>query len=393
MKTIFKRISYGKQSIDQSDIDAVIKVLKGDWLTQGPAVETFEDDLQKYFGAKHVCTVSNGTAALHLSALTLGWQPNDIVITSPLTFLATANCIVYAGATPDFVDIDSETYTIDPNQVEDKIKNYQSRGKKVKAIVGVDYAGHPCDWKALREITDKYQLQLVNDNCHALGSSYFGDKQYAVKYADVVTQSYHPVKHITTGEGGAVLTNDPIIDEMVRSLRNHGMTKDPDLLENNDGPWYYEMHEIGYNYRMTDLQCAIGSSQLKKLDKFVKKRRDIGEQYNKSFSFIESFIIPETKESIEHAYHLYPLQIDFSKKNITKPQYFNKMKELGINLQVHYIPVHLQPFYKKNFGFKMGDFPLAENFYRKEVSLPLYPRLSKNDQKRIIECVIKNINV
>ena len=215
-------ISYGKQSIDQKDIDAVVEVLKRDWLTQGPAVEAFEDDLKKYFGAKHVCAVSSGTAALHLAALTLGWQSNDIVITSPLTFLATANCIVYGGATPDFVDIDPISYTIDPNRVEDKIKFYQSQGKKVKAIIGIDFAGHPCDWKALREIADKYDLQLVNDNCHALGATYLNDKQYAVKYADLVIQSYHPVKHLTTGEGGAVLTNNSECGEKVRRLRTHG---------------------------------------------------------------------------------------------------------------------------------------------------------------------------
>ncbi|HIC43552.1 MAG TPA: aminotransferase class I/II-fold pyridoxal phosphate-dependent enzyme, partial [Sulfurimonas sp.] len=209
-------ISYGKQSIDQSDIDAVVEVLKRDWLTQGPAVETFENDLKNYFGAKHCCAVSNGTAALHLTGLALGWHPGDVIITTSITFLATANCIVYAGATPDFVDIDPVTYTIDPNKVEEKIKVYKSKGKKVKAVIGVDYAGHPCDWKGLRQIADKYGLQLVNDNCHALGALYFGEKQYAVKYADVVTQSYHPVKHITTGEGGAVFTNDPTIDQKVR---------------------------------------------------------------------------------------------------------------------------------------------------------------------------------
>jgi len=380
-------INYGRQSIDEKDIKAIKDTVNSDWLTQGPAVETFEDDLGKYFGAKHVCAVSNGTAALHLVGLTLGWQPNDIIITSPLTFLATANCIVYTGATPVFVDIDPFTYTIDNNLLEEKIKAYQAKGKKVKAIIGVDYAGHPCDWKALREIADKYDLQLVNDNCHALGATYLNDKQYAVKYADLVIQSYHPVKHLTTGEGGAIFTNNSDFDEKVRRLRTHGMTKNPNLMEDNDGPWYYEMHEVGYNYRITDFQCALGSSQLKKLDSFVQKRRAIAIRYDESFANIVNIKTPELQSAVEHSYHLYPLQIDFEKCSFTKVQFFEKMKKAGVNLQVHYIPVHLQPFYKKNYGFNANDFPVSESFYKNEVSLPIYPDLSNDD----VSLVVKNI--
>jgi UDP-4-amino-4,6-dideoxy-N-acetyl-beta-L-altrosamine transaminase len=378
-------ISYGKQSIDQDDIDAIVKVLKKDWLTQGPAVETFENHLKNYFGAKHTCAVANGTAALHLTGMVLDWQPEDIVITTSITFLATANSIVYSGATPDFVDIDPVTYTIDPNLVEEKIRILRSKSKRIKAVIGVDYAGHPCDWKALREIADKYDLKLVNDNCHAMGATYLNNKKYAVKYADVITQSYHPVKHITTGEGGAVLTNDSTIIEKVRRLRTHGMTKDPDQLENNDGPWYYEMHEMGYNYRITDFQCALGSSQLRRLNQFVEKRREIAKKYDESFSNVDSLKIPETDNSVNHAYHLYPLQSDFNKLTVTKSELFNKLKESGINLQVHYIPIHLQPFYMYNYGFKKGDFPISENFYHSEVSLPVYPDLSVNEQKIVIE--------
>ena len=211
-------INYGKQTIEQDDIDAVIEVLNSKLLTQGPAVEKFEEDLEDFFNAKHACAVSNGTAALHLAGLALEWEPGDVIITSPITFLATANSIVYSGASPDFADIDPFTYTIDPNKVEEKVKFYLSKGKKVKAVIGVDFAGHPCDWEALRQIADRYELQLVNDNCHALGATYFDDQQYAVKYADAVTQSYHPVKHITTGEGGAILTNSLEIVEKVRCL-------------------------------------------------------------------------------------------------------------------------------------------------------------------------------
>jgi UDP-4-amino-4,6-dideoxy-N-acetyl-beta-L-altrosamine transaminase len=385
-------ISYGKQTIDQADIDSVVEILKGDWLTQGPAVEIFESDLKNYFGANHACAVANGTAALHLAGLALGWQAEDIVITSPITFLATANCIVYAGATPDFVDIDPTIYTLDPNLVEERIKYHQSKGKKVKAIIGVDYAGHPCNWKALREIANKYELQLVNDNCHSLGAKYFGDKQYAVKYADLITQSYHPVKHLTTGEGGAVLTNNSDLDEKIRILRTHGMTKDENILEENDGPWYYEMHELGYNYRITDFQCALGSSQLKKLNNFVERRCEIAKQYDGSFSDIDYLKIPKKKNIIEHSYHLYPLQIYFDKLKKNKSEFFKKMKESGINLQVHYVPVHLQPFYQKNYGFKQGNFPVAERFYRNELSLPIYPYLSKDDVEMIVNSILEIIS-
>jgi len=388
-------ISYGKQSIDQSDIDAVVEVLKGDCLTQGPAVEIFENDFKHHYGSKHACAVSNGTAALHLTGLALGWQPGDIVITSPITFLATANCIVYAGATPDFADIDPVTYTIDPNKVEEKVRSFQSKGKNVRAVIGVDYAGHPCDWKSLRVLAGKYDLQLVNDNCHALGASYFGDKQYAGKYADAVTQSFHPVKHITTGEGGSVMTNDPVIDEKVRRLRTHGITKGNAKFSNQHSalyePWYYEMHDVGYNYRITDFQCALGSSQLKKLDQFVQKRRKIANIYDKSFSIVDNLKIPKANNSAKHAYHLYPLQIDFDKLKITKSEFFKKMKESGINLQVHYIPVHLQPFYQKNYGFNTGDYPLSESFYRNEVSLPIYPIISNDDIEMVINEILKII--
>jgi len=368
-------ISYGKHYIDQSDIDAVVEVLKGDWITQGSAIERFENELKTYFGANHCCVTSNGTAALHLTGLALGWKPGDIVITSPITFLATANCIVYSGATPDFVDIDPVLYTIDPNQLEEKIKAYHLKGKKVKAVIGVDYAGHPCDWKSLRFIANKYDFQLVNDNCHALGASYDGDKNYAVKYADIVTQSYHPVKPITTGEGGAILTNDKYINKTVHTLRTHGITKDPNELEKNHGPWYYEMHDIGYNYRITDFQCALGSSQLKKLDKFTNRRNEIADQYNAFFQMQDLITTPKKSSSIEHAYHLYPIQIHFDKLSITKKDLFDELNVLGINPQVHYIPVHLQPYYQKKYGFKKGDFKVAEDFYDKVLSIPIYPLL------------------
>ncbi len=382
-------ISYGKQFIDQSDIDAVVDVMRGDWLTQGPKVQEFENDLKHYFGTKYVCAVSNGTAALHLAGIALGWTENDIIITSPITFLATANSIEYSGAKTVFVDIDKDNYTIDLNQVESKIKECYSKGQNVKAVIGIDFAGHPCDWVGLRALADKYDLQLINDNCHALGAHYNNQKTYAGEYADIVTQSYHPVKHITTGEGGSILTNDISIYNRISSLRTHGMTKDLDKMEKNDGAWYYEMIELGFNYRITDIQSALGSSQLKKLDSFIQKRSKIADKYNEHFSQIESFIIPSVKKNVKHAYHLYPIQINFEKLVINKSLLFDKMKSSGINLQVHYIPVHLQPYYRNKYGYEPGDFLVAEKFYEKEVSLPIYPTLDNADVSRIITDLTK----
>ena len=382
-------ISYGKQSIDQSDIDAVVEVLKSSWLTQGPTIELFESKLNKYFGSSYSTVVSNGTAALHLTGLALGWGENDIVITTPLTFLATANSIIYCNAIPDFVDINQDSYTIDPQKLEERIKNHQKEGRKVKAVIGVDYSGHPCDWKSLRQLADKYEFKLVNDNCHALGAEYFGDKRYAVKYADVATQSYHPVKHITTGEGGSILTNNLDLDIKLKTFRTHGMTRDSNLLSKNDGPWYYEMQELGFNYRMTDFQAALGVSQLKKLDYFILERRKISQKYDQLFEGLENVILPKRNKSINHGFHLYPLQIDFDKLSLSKKDLFFKMKNRGIALQVHYIPIHLQPFYMKKYGFKFGDFPIVESFYKKEISLPIYPGLTEHQVEKVSSAIIE----
>jgi len=380
-------ISYGKQTIDQQDIDSVVEALKSDWLTQGPLVKSFEQKLCDYFRANHCSIVSNGTAALHLTGLVLGWQSGDYVMTTPITFLASANCILYSGATPVFVDIDEKAYTIDVNLVEKTIKEFQLKGKKIKAVIAVDYAGYPCDWKHLRKLADEYNLQLVNDNCHAIGTKYNNDIGYGVKYADVVIQSYHPIKHITTGEGGSILTNDANIDKKIKNLRSHGMTKDPSLLIGYDGPWYYEMHELGFNYRITDIQCALGISQLSKLESFVLKRRIIAANYNDAFSDINGITVPRVSENNYYSYHLYPLLIDFRQFNVDKLAFFAAMKDRGILLQVHYIPVHLQPYYKKNFGFKYGDYPIAEDFYTREISIPIYPDLTESDQEKVIDSI------
>jgi len=375
-------ISYGRQYIDSDDIRAVVKVLKSSWLTQGPQIERFESSLKKYFKAKYCTAVSSGTAALHLVALSLGWKKNDIVITSPITFLATSNCIIYSGATPEFVDIENKYFTIDVQKLEKKIKFLKKKGKKIVSIIATDYAGHPCDWVSLRKIADNYDITLINDNCHALGARINNDQGYAIKYADLVTHSYHPVKNITTGEGGAVLTNNKILDNKIKSLRTHGVDHSKNKL------WFYEMTDLGFNYRISEIQCALGISQLKKLEIFIKKREKISKIYNNIFKKKENFLIPQTKKDNKHAYHLYPLRINFKKLNINKEVFFRYLKKKKIKLQVHYIPIYRQPYYKKKFKFNKSNFPIAEKFYEQEVSLPIYFSLKEKEIKYIINSII-----
>ncbi len=372
-------INYGRQYIDSDDVKAVLRVLKSDWLTQGPQIQKFENSLKAYFNSNYCTVLSSGTAALHLAVLTLGWNKEDIIITTPISFLATSNCILYCGATPSFVDIESKYFTIDVEKLEQKIKLFKKREKKIVGIIATDYAGHPCDWKSLRKIADRYGLKLINDNCHALGAQIDNDKGYAIKYADLVTHSYHPVKNITTGEGGSILTNNQYLDKKIKSLRSHGVD------QNTKNLWFYEMKDLGFNYRISDIQCSLGITQLKKINKFLKRRNEVAKMYNKAFSNDMRFKIPGIKKNYTHAYHLYPLQINFDILKISKKILFKKMREKKINLQVHYIPTHIQPYYKKNFNFKIGDFPIAEKFYNREVSLPIYFSLKDKEIKTVIK--------
>lgn len=376
-------INYGRQYIDSDDVKAVLRVLKSDWLTQGPQIQKFENSLKAYFNSNYCTVLSSGTAALHLAVLTLGWNKEDIIITTPISFLATSNCILYCGATPSFVDIESKYFTIDVEKLEQKIKLFKKREKKIVGIIATDYAGHPCDWKSLRKIADRYGLKLINDNCHALGAQIDNDKGYAIKYADLVTHSYHPVKNITTGEGGSILTNNKYLDKKIKSLRSHGVD------QNTKNLWFYEMKDLGFNYRISDIQCTLGITQLKKINKFLKRRNEVAKMYNKAFSNDMRFKIPDMKKNYTHAYHLYPLQINFDILKISKKILFKKMREKKINLQVHYIPTHIQPYYKKNFNFKIGDFPIAEKFYNREVSLPIYFSLKDKEIKTVIKYLKK----
>jgi UDP-4-amino-4,6-dideoxy-L-N-acetyl-beta-L-altrosamine transaminase len=379
-------IRYGSHTINKQDIKSIERVLRKNFLTQGPQVKKFENKLIEKFGAKYCSVVSSGTAALHLAVMSLSLPEKSKIITTPLTFVATSNSIIMNGHKPELVDIDSSSYTIDLNKLEYKLK----KDKKIKAIIAVDYAGNICDWESLNFLKKKYNIKLLNDNCHAIGTKYKGSTKYACKFADIVTQSYHPVKAITTAEGGSILTNNKEIFEKVNLLKNHGINRDKNLT-NKNGVWFYEIKNLGYNYRLSDIQCALGVSQLKNLNNFILSRRKIAKIYDKEFSNINKLKIPVARKNCYHSYHLYPLLINFNKTKINKKNFFLKMQSKGIYMQVHYLPIHYHEFYKKKFKFKKGDFPVAEDFYEKEVSIPIYPSLKKNEAYKVISNIIENL--
>lgn len=375
-------INYSHQSIDNSDIKQVSKILKSHYLTQGPALREFESKLKSFFNAKSACCVSSGTAALYLLGKVLNWKKNDLIITTPFTFSATANSIVVNGAKPLFCDIKLSDFNLDPNQVEHMLNKYNKYKKKIKAIVAVDYAGNPCDWKNLNYLSKKFSVNIINDNCHAMGSKYYGNSSYAIKYADFVTQSFHPLKNITTCEGGAVITNKEDISKKIANLRNHGIYyKESQNILSND------LKEVGYNYRMSELHAALGLSQIKKVKKFINKKKQIAKRYDSFFSQYSIFDLPIQNTKGEHSYHLYPLLINFKKIKKNKLNFLNFLSKRKIFLQVHYKPIHLMSYYKKNFGYKTGDFPNAEEIYSKIVSLPIYPNLKISEQRRILKLI------
>ncbi len=376
-------INYGKHHIDKNDIKTVNEVLRGNFLTQGPVVDLFQKKIKNFFNSKHCTVVSNGTAGLFIAGKALNWKKQDKIITSSMTFIASANAISLCGAKPVFLDIDPKSYNIDPNLVEKELK--KNKGK-IKALVAVDYAGHPCDWSSLKYLANKYNFKLINDNCHALGAKINGDSGYAAKYADIVVQSYHPVKNFTTGEGGALLTNSNELNNKFLKIRNHSMIKNKKFF-----PWIYKIYEPGLNFRLTDIQSALGISQISKLKQFVKKRNVIAKKYTKEFQDYDCLKSPTVAKNYYHSYHLYPLQINFKKINKTKKKLFEFMSRRNIKLQVHYIPIHTQPYYKKISGLKKGDLPNSENFYEQQISLPIYPSLGKNSINKVIKSIISFI--
>lgn len=374
-------IPYGKQWITNKDVQIVTNTLQSDYLTQGPKVKEFEDALCAYTGAKHALAVANGTAALHIAVNSLNLKEGFQGITTPNTFVASANSILYNKGQVKFADILPDVHNIDPENIKKIIT------PKTKVMVPVDFAGHPCDMEKLSQIAKKQNLKIIRDACHSIGSVYKGEKTGNNTFSDMTIFSFHPVKHITTGEGGAILTNNDEIYQNLILLRSHGITKENALMTKNEGPWYYEMQTLGFNYRITDLQCALGLSQLEKLDAFVTRRREIVEMYNEAFRNIPEITTPVEKKDVKSSYHLYVVEIDFKKIKITRREFMMDLKAKKILTQVHYIPVHLQPYYKKEFGYKAGDFPVAENYYDKALSLPMYPKMTDNDVKRVITAV------
>ena len=375
-------IGYGHQYIDDSDIEAVVNVLKSDYLTQGPSVSAFEKKICEITGAKYCVSVSNATAGLHIAVAALELGEGTEGITTPNTFLASSNCMVYNNVKPVFADIDSVSYNIDPMEIEKHIS------AKTKLLIPVHFAGLPCDMEKINTIAKKHNLHIIEDAAHAIGSQY-ADGSYIgnCKYSDMTVFSFHPVKTITTAEGGAVTTNDEKLYQKLCMLRSHGVTKDENLLTKNPGPWYYEMQSLGFNYRMTDMQAALGVSQLNKLDFFKKRRREVIAMYNKAFADMRYLKTPVEPDDVCSCFHLYVTQIDFDSLGKTRPQVMQELREKGIGTQVHYIPVPTQPYYKNTFGYKDGDFPVAEKYYEQELSLPLYPGLSDDDVNTVIKAV------
>lgn len=365
-------IPYGKQTIEQDDIQAVVDVLKSDFLTTGPKIAEFEQTVADYVGAKYAVAISNGTSALHAACFAAGIGPGDEVITTPLTFAASANCVLYCGGTPVFADVDPKTYNIDPEDIRRKITD------RTKAIIAVHLAGQPCDMDAIHSIAREHGLIVIEDGAHALGSVYKGKKVGSM--SDMTTFSFHPVKPITTGEGGMIVTDNEDFYKKMILFRSHGITRDDSMMTRNDGPWFYQQFDLGYNYRITDIQCALGCSQMKKLDRFLARRKEIVARYNEAFADCDNIITPYQLSDTESGWHLYIVQV----KNCDRKQVFENMHEKGIGVNVHYIPVYMHPYYQEH-GYENVHCVNAEEIYSHIISLPLYPGLTSEQQDYVID--------
>lgn len=385
-------IPYGKQSLDETDYESVMEVLKSQWLTQGPKIAEFETAIAERVGAKYAVAVANGTAALHIACLCLGLRAGDEVITTPNTFVASANCVTYSGGAPILCDINRENYNLDSESVY-KMIAVHPQPSRIKGIIPVHFGGYPCNMLELTRIAKKHNLFILEDACHALGSKWKHQDDHWVQVgscygSDMSIFSFHPVKHVTCGEGGVITTNRLEHYEKLMMLRNHGITKSPKYLEKNPGPWYYEMQHLGFNYRITDIQTGLGLSQLKKLDQFIVRRRAIVARYNEAFQNIDVITIPAEQEDYYSAYHLYVILIDFEMIGKTRAQVMNELSERKVGSQVHYIPIYEQPYYKSRWPNADQQFPNSKFYYDRCLSIPLYPAMSDDQVEMVIREVI-----
>lgn len=379
-------IPYGRQDINEEDIQSVVEVLRSDWLTQGPAVERFEQEVARYCGAKYAVAVSSATAALHVACLAAGLKPGDALWTSPNTFVASANCGLYCGAQPDFVDIDPRTYNLSVDALEEKLAWAEKQGRLPKIVIPVHFAGQSCDMEAIAGLGKRHGFTVIEDASHAIGGRYRDARVGSCAFSDMTVFSFHPVKIITTGEGGMVLTNRQDLYEKLARLRSHGITRDPRFMEGeSDGPWYYQQVELGFNYRITDIQAGLGASQMRRLDKFVERRRNLVERYDSLLARLP-LMLPWQHPDAYSSFHLYVVRLRLDAIGKTHRQVFEGLRQEGVGVNLHYIPVHTQPYYRR-LGFKPGDFPQAEQYYREAISLPLYAGLSDSEQDSVVRAL------
>lgn len=381
-------IPYGKQNINQKDIDSVLEVLKSDFLTQGPKVPLFERHVAEKVEADYAVAVNSATSALHIACMALGLGQNDWLWTSPITFVASANCGLYCGAKVDFVDIDPQTYNLCPKALECKLVEAENRGRLPKVLVAVHLCGQPCDMKAIHELSKRFGFYVIEDASHAIGGKYRGEYIGSCRYSDITVFSFHPVKIITTAEGGMALTKDSKLFKKMGLLRSHGITRDESMMEENThGGWYYEQIDLGYNYRMTELQAALGISQMERLDEFVAARHSLANIYNKELSELP-IDLPFQLENTYSGMHLYVIRLNLNEIKKSHKKVFEVLRERGVGVNLHYIPVHIQPYYKR-MGFDWGDFPVAENYYQEAISIPIFHGMTDNQQNEVIETLVE----
>lgn len=378
-------IPYGRQHINEQDIEAVVDILRSDWLTQGPAGAIFENAVARYCGASQAVAVCNATAALHVACLALGLGKGDILWTAPNTFVASSNCALYCGATVDFVDIDVRTYNMSVESLKAKLEEAERTGHLPKIVVPVHFAGQSCQMKEIKALAVRYGFRIIEDASHAIGSKYLEEPVGNCRFSDITVFSFHPVKIITTGEGGMSLTNSPELAERMRLFRSHGITRDPTkMVQESEGIWHYQQIELGFNYRMPDMMAALGASQMSRLDEFVHRRHEIAARYDQAFVDLP-LATPWQDPDVYSSYHLYPIVLH-SKQADARRKVFGALRREAIHVNVHYIPVHTQPYYQK-LGFKVGAFPIAENYYRNTISIPIFSGLTNEQQSRVIEAI------